>query len=396
MSLDTRPPTGTDLFDKSVDLLLAGQESTGAWLASPNFAQYRFCWIRDGVFIAHALDRVGHHDHAAAFHHWTAATILRHAGKVERIAADHADLSPDQPLDPILPLHPRFSNDGQEVDGDWGNFQLDGYGLWLTGLHHHLETTGSPVGPYRDAVETVVRYLALTWDLPGYDSWEEYPHRRHPTTLVAVAQGLAAAQQLLDVPHDDLPDRIVDLIRRQGTDKGSLTKFLADGGSPGSGSDTTADPRDGAIAGHERPGKDLPPGTVDASALLVLGDFGLFRDDTALTRTTLQRITTDLVVDGGVHRYRQDEYYGGGLWIVLAGALAQIQLAHGDLRGSRGTTAWIEAQADHDGHLAEQVPTSLQHPELHEPWTRRWGPIATPLLWSHAMYVIARTGNALA
>jgi hypothetical protein len=23
------------------------------------------------------------------------------------------------------------------------------------------------------------------------------------------------------------------------------------------------------------------------------------------------------------------------------------------------------------------------------PWLERWGPVATPLLWSHAMYLIA-------
>jgi hypothetical protein len=26
-----------------------------------------------------------------------------------------------------------------------------------------------------------------------------------------------------------------------------------------------------------------------------------------------------------------------------------------------------------------------------EPWVRRWGSVATPLLWSHAMYLIAET-----
>jgi hypothetical protein len=23
-----------------------------------------------------------------------------------------------------------------------------------------------------------------------------------------------------------------------------------------------------------------------------------------------------------------------------------------------------------------------------EPWQRKWGPVATPLLWSHAMYLV--------
>ena len=29
-----------------------------------------------------------------------------------------------------------------------------------------------------------------------------------------------------------------------------------------------------------------------------------------------------------------------------------------------------------------------------QPWVRRWGPAATPLLWSHAMYLIAEAAAA--
>jgi hypothetical protein len=28
-----------------------------------------------------------------------------------------------------------------------------------------------------------------------------------------------------------------------------------------------------------------------------------------------------------------------------------------------------------------------------EPWIRRWGRIATPLLWSHAMFLIAEAAS---
>jgi hypothetical protein len=29
-----------------------------------------------------------------------------------------------------------------------------------------------------------------------------------------------------------------------------------------------------------------------------------------------------------------------------------------------------------------------------DPWVRRWGPVATPLLWSHAMQLIAEAAAA--
>jgi len=29
-----------------------------------------------------------------------------------------------------------------------------------------------------------------------------------------------------------------------------------------------------------------------------------------------------------------------------------------------------------------------QQPDMVQPWIDKWGPVATPLLWSHAMYLI--------
>ena len=40
------------------------------------------------------------------------------------------------------------------------------------------------------------------------------------------------------------------------------------------------------------------------------------------------------------------------------------------------------------GELPEQVPDHLLHPDDQETWIGRWGPVATPLLWSHGMYLI--------
>lgn len=89
---------------------------------------------------------------------------------------------------------------------------------------------------------------------------------------------------------------------------------------------------------------------------------------------------------GGVHRYLQDEFYGGGQWPVLAGAYAAIDIEE---TARRAALDWIEDQADSQGHLPEQSTARLLNPDYHQPWLQRWGPIASPLLWSHAMYLIA-------
>jgi GH15 family glucan-1,4-alpha-glucosidase len=41
----------------SVAAILRNQHPSGAIVASPDFSQYQYCWLRDGSFIAHALDR---------------------------------------------------------------------------------------------------------------------------------------------------------------------------------------------------------------------------------------------------------------------------------------------------------------------------------------------------
>lgn len=49
---------------------------------------------------------------------------------------------------------------------------------------------------------------------------------------------------------------------------------------------------------------------------------------------------------------------------------------------------WIEEQADENGYLPEQVPYHLNNEVYYPYWVNKWGNIAKPLLWSHAMYLV--------
>lgn len=397
MTAQRSPRRGTrpDLLARSLDILRESQAPTGAYLAAPAFSQYAYCWLRDGSFIAHAMDLAGEHASAAAFHRWVAHTICRHRHKVERLERAGACAPRDGGgFGDEEILHTRFTAAGDELAEDWGNFQLDGYGLWLASLARHVETAGGDAAAYADAAGLVLRYLALLWDRPCYDCWEEYPAQRHSTTWAAVAAGLRAAGTLLGSrEHADLAGTVLERLRAEGTRDGVLVKFAGEPGfeiPPGSGDGHGA--AAGAVAGHERAGKPLPAGTVDGSGLLVLGPLGPFAAGDPLVARTVAAVGERLVAEGGgVHRYEHDEYYGGGLWVLLAGALADVEGRMG-LRERAGTVlAWVEAQADGRGRLPEQVSRDLCHPELLQPWRDRWGPPALPLVWSHAMYVIART-----
>src|SRR5712691_2845019 len=348
-----------DLRRSSVETILEGQYRSGAYIAAPSFPTYRYCWIRDGSFIAWAMDLAGGHRSAGAFHRWMASVVSRRQGRVEALERAVPDV-----LDDSVILHTRYTLDGEEGAERWSNFQLDGYGFWLSSLAHHLEATGAPAGEFLPAVDLVVRYLRLLWERPCYDFWEEFPEHIHPTSLAAVAGGLGRAAALLGRPDvAELGSEVKARVLSSGTSGRGLAKF--EGSSE-----------------------------VDGSALLVLGPFGPFGIDEPVVSATVDRIESELVAEGGVHRYPRDEYFGGGLWVPLSGALAWIHAARGDAGRAAEVVAWIEGVATDLGHLPEQVSRHLLLPGRLQPWIDRWGPVASPLLWSHAMYLAARSSLA--
>jgi GH15 family glucan-1,4-alpha-glucosidase len=88
-----------------------------------------------------------------------------------------------------------------------------------------------------------------------------------------------------------------------------------------------------------------------------------------------------------VHRYLEDTYYGGGEWLLLSALLGWHYASVGRLDAARAQLAWILEHATQDGDLPEQVADHLLAPGARQKWIDRWGPVATPLLWSHAMFL---------
>jgi GH15 family glucan-1,4-alpha-glucosidase len=178
------------LYDRSIQIIKKGQYETGAYIASPNFPTYHYCWLRDGSFIAHAMDRAGEFASAEAFYRWVGRTIQKHSNKVEEIKQH---LESGLPIGKDDVLHTRYTFDGEEVtvDSAWGNFQIDGYGTWLWALVEHIQLSGN-TALLRDLIEPIritLRYLDLVWQLPNYDCWEEHPEYLHLYSLATVFAG---------------------------------------------------------------------------------------------------------------------------------------------------------------------------------------------------------------
>lgn len=383
---DTHQPQRARDLDFDIDVIERAQHENGAFPAGAEFSQYQHCWLRDGAFIAHALDvaavhaaAAGHHSvaarrHAAAarFHLWASRTVERLEPTVDDLIERRAR---EQSLGEFDFLPTRFTLDGAWENDGWPNFQLDGYGQWLWSLATHLRTgehlgaVGAPSAAaqptlpdgFRSAAVLTVRYLANFWDQPCYDSWEEHRSQLHTTTLASVHAGLRDIGPYLPEAADmarAAAAGAVHYIRDDCVKSGHLIKYVRND-------------------------------SVDASLLWLAVPFEVFAAHDPIMVATAERIERELL-GGGVRRYLADTYYGGGEWILLTAWLAWYWLRVGRRDAADGLLRWIEEQRDESGALPEQVPGENVHPRFLAFWKREWGPSAKPLLWSHAMVALVK------
>lgn len=345
-----------DLRERSIAIIAAAQDRSGAIVASPVFPVYQYCWFRDSSFIAHAMDRAGRPDVSGRYFDWGHMVVQRYAAKVERGLAEHAAGRPVRGADM---LHCRYQLDGSEGNEHWGNFQMDGFGSHLWAMSHHLATTGTDAGPYLPTIQLLARYITAFWDLPQFDCWEE-SEDRYPATIACLYGGLRAALQWLS-PADATAARTAlaemrALVSSRGLFEGRLAKRIDGQG-------------------------------LDASLLWCAVPYGLFEPTDPVIVATIGAIERQLV-NGGVHRFPEDTYYGGGAWPLLTAWLGWYYARTGRIGDARALLDGIAREADATGALPEQAQTALLAPPFYDVWLGRWGPPARPLIWSHAMYLI--------
>jgi GH15 family glucan-1,4-alpha-glucosidase len=133
---------------------------------------------------------------------------------------------------------------------------------------------------------------------------------------------------------------------------------------------------------------------VDGSLLWLSVPFPVVAPSDPLVATTVEAVRTDLSgPGGGIYRFLGDTYYGGGQWLLLTSWLAWHDALAGDAAAAEAAQAWVRGQALGNGDMPEQVWNNAQEGSMVEPWVERWGAVATPLLWSHAMYLIAEAAR---
>jgi GH15 family glucan-1,4-alpha-glucosidase len=356
-----------ELIAQSIRIIKSGQGESGAYYACPVYPTYRYCWFRDGTFIANAMDLWGEHESAARFYDWAAHLVAASAASVERVVeAVAANRAPD----PADLLHTRYTLDGKPGSADWPNFQLDGFGTLLWGFGRHLAVIKTVLPEvWADAVQLLVRYIAALWRRPNFDCWEEFADRIAVSTLAALYAGLRSSEVILaGEPLADVAAETAAAIRTLVLERGA---------------------KDGHLL-KQIDGEDVVDGSL-LWAFVPFGEYALFSPYEPLMQGTAARIESDLVGGtGGVHRYRADTFYGGGEWMLLTALLGEYRLAAGDAEGARRCLAYVAGHADVAGNLPEQSSAAVLAPTRVQEWIDAWGPVAQPLLWSHAGYLSLR------
>ena len=349
------------LTHRSHAIITEHQHDGGAYPASPTFSAYRgYAWLRDGSFTAEGISRYGDIASADRYHDWVSRVLGARRAQVDELASATAR-GITVPLDRMLPT--RFTFDGLDGSDPWWDFQTDGYGTWLWSLVTHAKRHNADLSRWRPGIEVAVDFLTNFWDRPCYDWWEEHVEHRHVSTLGAVAGGL-----------------------RDIADAGVLDDIRAKRARSASRAAATLALTEGVADGHLV--KWLGTSAVDGSLPSCIVPFRLTDPGSPLAAATMAKVAADLDVDEGVHRFRADVFYGGGQWLILSALLGWNMVAVGDRDGAMRHLRWIAAHANDSGELPEQAPDHLLHPDTQAEWVERWGQVATPLLWSHGMYLI--------
>ncbi|MFC9916883.1 glycoside hydrolase family 15 protein [Agromyces binzhouensis] len=348
------------LVASSADLIATLQDAGGAYPASPTFSAYAgYSWFRDGAFIADAMSAYGRAESAERFFDWCAGVL---ESRRDDIGAITAAARTGAPVADSAMLPTRFTFDGRAGDDEWWDFQLDGYGTWLWAIAEHARRHGADAARWASAIALTVDYLASSWQRPCFDWWEEHAEHVHVSTLGCIAAGLRAAASL-GVLDDDgaalaaaAAADVEGFMVRRGVAEGHLSKWV------------------GSTA-------------VDASLAAIVGVMDVVPAASELGAGTIAAIERDLTVDGGVHRFVGDTYFGGGQWPLLSCFLGLAHARAGDADRARELLDWAAGTAGADGSMPEQVERHLLDPSRVDEWVARWGPSADPLLWSHAMLV---------
>jgi glucoamylase len=381
-----------ELIKVSKEVIADGSLENGAIVAAnsdkaiyPATTQdYRYVWVRDAAYVCMAADLLRLRNIPERFFDWclNRAEDFKETGFFYNAynvnGTIHGTLIP--PHDLKVPRHLKKSCIDLIHCGT--QFQPDQNGSLLIAIAHHMKHFDADVSKFEKLIEKTATGICRSWKgdafiLPCYDLWEErciLPEHRgfHTYSLAMCIAGLRATIEMLGKKKKWLQtekEMLKTLIEVCTNSKESISRTY----------------RKGSIAKNRKTrAEDLLP---DTSLLGLVYPSGILEtEDKRMERTVLQIIKTNMTDGGGLLRYPGDKYCGGVRkgWVTLTGAGTWPLLSFwmsiyyslcGDNKNAR---KFFDRPLERiDKYIPEQIFENKLHSSI------------TPLLWSHAMFVIA-------
>lgn len=371
------------LFDTSLFILRCHTDNRGSIIASADSAMieygkddYSYMWPRDAAFIVSTLARAGYDEVTKPFFVFCKEVLhpdgyLHHRYRPDKSLGStwHSTTSQTEWLkDKILQLPIQEDETASVLFALWQHYTTSKDLEFIEML-------------YKPMIEKMAEFLVSFRDketllpLPSYELWEE-KIGISTYTCSAVYAGLTAAAQFCELL--DKRERMRKYKQAAQEIKDAAIKYLF------------SEELDSfvRIAYQDDRAQLRQEQIVDASSLFGLWYFGMIEQSHPLFQKTLTQVRSRLrnpASVGGYIRYEKDEYFKdtdlSNPWIIttLWEALRKLykpEVTQHDLEYVSGVLDWVVKQRYNSGVLAEQL----------NPYTGE-SRSATPLVWSHAVYV---------
>jgi glucoamylase len=343
------------MIERSREIIQDSELENGAIVAAnatknyypPQAKHYFYVWPRDASYICVAADLVGIEDLQENFFNW----CLKRAEGFEETGL----------------FFEKYYVNGLKA---LGRFQPDQTGTLLFAVWHHYREDLEKARQFEHLITNAADGLCDTWDRTHFtivanDLWEE--RLAFPDLNENFTYSLAACIRGLECATEIIPTKKWSAVAQQMREQ--LEKHFVEGL-------------------FVRSYGQLIDKRLDASLLGLVYPFQIYEPKDPRIIATLAEIEKRLVINGGLYRYEHDDYdgwmheglqrnKGAGAWPLLNFWMAIYYSLKGDRTTAERYYTWVLDRVDETGHIPEQIfENNIQIS-------------VCPLVWSHAMFLIA-------
>lgn len=317
--------------------------------------RYTYCWPRDAVFIANAMD------------------ILQMQKEVEKFYKVFCKNT--QARDGMW--QQRFFTDGK-LAPSWG-YQIDETAAVVYGVYeHYLKTQDKKflkdtLKMTEKATKILTKYIEDIMTDEGkfhvsYDIWEMYEGKH----LYSIANIYSAFDSMIKIYEELKEEFVKNRIKQENVNKEK--EILRE---------ELVQIKDYCLKNFYDEEKksfvrNLEDRRIDISILGTVVPFKMFTAKEKRIINTVERINMTIrTYTGGYQRFEKDHYMGGNPWVIANLWMANYYIESGENKKARECFDFVLKTSAKHGYLAEQIDNKTMSPA----WIIGLG-------WSHAMFII--------